>query len=540
MAKLDEKALDELIKEVLNERTYIKVGDLKKKVKRDGKETTVPDDDTWRKLVGAQSTSKAPSFNQLDALRKLDGSQNALEPEDFDDGAALPPDKPARKAVEKFANDDAYLTTITDLGKAIRTKARKELAAASGRQVASAADTDDIKGAGDVDITNVAAANRIGAATRQDIVGFDLRNAESGIGNFPQALINVYEAMFGNEKTLIGRINRLTEFSQKILTGSKSEAAAKAEFAAGGFKSFVTNVMAMDHINSIAKSLDNDTGAYMFESFLALIAGGKVTGKDKTAAGQMGAADFSIAGTDGKAVRGSAKYYNQLSGIEQSSKGFDDGDNKAVHYIVGLKKDVVDAAGPSESGISDPLKLKSVDLYYIIIHYVGEDSENRKVFVVRDPDLKELGLEVVSGEGAVKLNKTAYYVDSTKIGTLVLAENDSKKYREMVQATADNVSKEFSTAMEKVKETFSKNQDFKDSTSDYVADGGVNKGNKMITNLNELLSGVQSMIDALKVFGSDYEAPTDKIKAPAPANPVSEAKLAQLDKLILEVLKNNH
>jgi hypothetical protein len=38
--------------------------------------------------------------------------------------------------------------------------------------------------------------------------------------------------------------------------------------------------------------MDNDTGAYMFESFLALIAGGKVTGKDKTAAGTDGSRRF--------------------------------------------------------------------------------------------------------------------------------------------------------------------------------------------------------------------------------------------------------
>ena len=57
----------------------------------------------------------------------------------------------------------------------------------------------------------------------------------------------------------------------------------------------------------------------------------------------------------------------------------------------------------------------------------------------------------------------------------------------------------------------------------------------MINNLNEMLSGVQSMIDALKVFGADYTAPSEKIATPTTA---AESKFASLDQLISETMRD--
>ena len=135
------------------------------------------------------------------------------------------------------------------------------------------------EGAADIDI--LATMDPITDATREAIVGFDLRNAQSDAGSFPPALRGVYEPLFKNEKTLIGRLRSMTEFTQNILAASKDPTKAQQIFGSSGFNEFALNVMAMDYVNSIAKGLDSASGAYAFESFLALISGGKVAGKEK-------------------------------------------------------------------------------------------------------------------------------------------------------------------------------------------------------------------------------------------------------------------
>jgi len=517
--KLDEKAIDKLIEQVLNEKTYVP-------------KTRVADQ-AWRnRLKFKNTTQSGVSKSDFDAIRGLD-RDDAFTTADVEAASKITdPDNSSYKTVRAFANPDNYKDgkggQHSPLG-----QARAALSGEAGEKVADGAA--EVGGAETVNISDP--DGNITAATREAIFGFDLRNAQSSEGSFPPALINVYQTLFKGESTLIGRLKSMTEFSQNILKMSKGKDGPKAALEGMGFKNFILNVMGMDYINSIAKGLDDGSGAYAFESFLALISGGKVAGKEKTSAGQMGAADFTIAGTGAKAVRGSAKYFNKYTGISQSSKGFDLKENSVLHYIIGLKKEVVNSNAPDLDGVSDPLRLKSIDLYYVIIQYAGiEPEKNRKIFIIRDPDGERIGLEVVEDEGSVMINKGPYYTDSTKVGTLILAESDTRRYKELIQSSANNISAEFGAAMEKVKETFSKNQSFKDSTSDYVSDGGLEKGNQMVTNLNLLLGGVQEMIGALKVFGDEYQAPTEKVAAPSVA---AESKLSDLDKLILEVLKNN-
>jgi len=513
MDKLDKAKLDELISEILQEKQYVpktKVGDKQ-----------------WRDRTGFKNSAQSKvSKADFDSIRSLSGD-GSFETSDLQAAAKVTdPNDSDYKTVRKFADPGNYKEkTKFSPQKAAKAAVDSE---AAEQMAAKAAEPE---GAADIDI--LATMDPITDATREAIVGFDLRNAQSDAGSFPPALRGVYEPLFKNEKTLIGRLRSMTEFTQNILAASKDPTKAQQIFGSSGFNEFALNVMAMDYVNSIAKGLDSASGAYAFESFLALISGGKVAGKEKTAAGQMGAADFTIGGTGGSAAKGSAKYYSDYSRIGQSSKGFDLGDNSVMHYIIGLKKDSTSAPAPDEGGTADPMKLQSIDLYYIIIQYVGNDPEKGNgVFVIRSPDKNRIGLEIAEGKGEIKINKKNYYTDQTKVGTLVLAQSSTKQYREMIQQAAGNISSNFGKAMEKVKETFDYNQTFKDSTSDYVADGGVTKGNAMITNLNSLLKGVNGMIDALKAFGGEYSAPTEKIKT-------SESKISDLDKLIMEVLQKN-
>ena len=276
----------------------------------------------------------------------------------------------------------------------------------------------------------------------------------------------------------------------------------------------------------------------MFETFLAALAGGKVEGKKKTAAGQMAATDFEFAGGE----QGSAKDYSSPDGIGQAVGGFEA--NVPMHYIVGIKNKEVSG---KESVI------KSVDIYYykIILVPIGrqpkvkvDDKLVSKLTNVRvyafDPDGAPLSPNekwTVSGE--LKLNKSFLYSNSTKLGTIEIlgASVDARKtFKDSMLEAVGRINKNFQEILGGLGAVATTADSVKEDTNKYAMDGVSHSGDKAIQSMKKLNNFFGDLFNKLADMG--YQK---TIQDPTKLDEKNEKKdLSALDKLIEQVILYNN
>ena len=146
--KLDEKAIDKLIEQVLNEKTYVP-------------KTMVKDKDWRDRLLFKRAQDSGVSKSDFDAIRGLDGA-GAFTTADVEAASKITdPDNSSYKTVRAFANPNSYKDrkggSHSPLG-----QARAALSGEAGKKVAD--DAAEVGGAETVDISdpdgNITAATR--------------------------------------------------------------------------------------------------------------------------------------------------------------------------------------------------------------------------------------------------------------------------------------------------------------------------------------------------------------------------------------------
>lgn len=306
-------------------------------------------------------------------------------------------------------------------------------------------------------------------------------------------------------------IKRLSDFSLAVLGPNKvTEAADEAKTnAVDKAKELLTNVMVMDYLITFTKEIDHGAGAYFFEAFLAFLSGGQAGGKAKGAAGGMGESDF----IKGDGSKGSAKYLQTGGSITQVAKSFFK--NDPVEYVVAYKVD------PSGAATSDPDKLYALNIHVFTVEKISEPDEKGMVlFNIGGTDKKVLQTE--------KLDLKPLITDTTKVGTLYLAKldkDDLKPYRENINKYADTLEEVSKQAFKKF-ETLSKQLNIAREKSKIYATGGKKTdGTAALTAMDAAKTGQDELINI-------FENP-ESIQS------TNESKLSDLDKLILEVLKEN-
>ena len=323
-------------------------------------------------------------------------------------------------------------------------------------------------------------------------------------------------AIFNNFRAanLTDTIKRLTDFSLAVLGPSElnEEVEEDPPSAINKAQKLLTDVMVMDYLITFAKEVDHGAGAYFFEAFLAFLAGGQAGGKAKGAAGGMGESDF-VKG-DGK--KGSAKYLAKGTKVDQAAKSFSM--NDSVEYIVAYK---VDSSGEK---VSDPDKLYALNISNFFVEKLEEfDASGQANFKISKPDGTEIEtLKINRNEKIVMTN----YVPNTVIGTLYLAkldENDLTPYRENVVKYADtleDVSKRAFVAFETLSKQLSV---AREKSKIYATGGNKNEGTAAITAMDAAKDGQESLIS---IFENTTSAETN------------ESKLQSLDQLIAETIRD--
>ena len=489
--KLTKEKLDFLIEQVLNEK--INVTDIEDQLKSAEKDLyDVPNSPEKRKVVKiAKNDNKEADVSVKDIV-------TALQDPDTEELSAI-------KFLDKGLNKtrSAYKQLQKD----------KQAAA---NDIAKGQDV-DLK-TGDSKITK--------KAIQDTIFNYDLRNAsmQDATPSLPSSLKNLFDALELQSATLFGRLEKLTEFSNNIIQAAKDDNSAKQTLSKLGPLKFIQFTMAMDYVTTIVKSMDAGSGAYMFETFLAALAGGNVTGKEQTSKGTMGGADFSF-GT-GVNARGSSKYLKSTSEARQAVSGFEK--QETVHYVIAEKVlDKGTAKGAKESSV-DIDQIVAFKLYYPVLQVVVP----KRVFQFRDTNKGLIGKPIIQDKGSITIPRENF------IGELKLVSANGEKFRDILKQSVDKVGGDIKKAFDKFQNAFDKINGAKESVGSYSTTGKQADGNKAIEDMLEYKKALASVFETLKSLGgkTDYEAPeqttVDKLKEN------KNKSLKDLDKLIEGVILN--
>ena len=258
--------------------------------------------------------------------------------------------------------------------------------------------------------------------SRQSLTDPTMVSAAAARGEILESKFAIFNSFLAGTTSMTERFRKITEFSQFVagegVSGFKEKYAKNAT-------DYITNVMILEEFNTIAKELDEGSGAYFFELFLAYLAGGKVGGKESGIAGGMGEVDFFTA--DGSA--GSAKFLQKGGEVTQNIASFKVG--RSVEYVVAWKKGAVEKrVAPAES---DPDKIYNMDIYVFNVERL-ENRGSKSVFRISSGD--GTSKDVLFGlTGKAKFHSNM----GSPVGNLVLISVDGKPFLQNLDDIAEEL-----------------------------------------------------------------------------------------------------
>ena len=368
----------------------------------------------------------------------------------------------------------------------------------------------------------------------------EIRTQAGTTGSFPKGQLAVVNRLFSKFDTIEGRLKEITRISTKYYNASNSAASLdesestdaiaelKQEFSLEPSK-ILNEIMILDIFNTLVKDTDSGSGAYTFEYFLALVTGGTVAGKMKTAGGKMGAADF-IMGSE----LGSAKFFKDDTGhnIKQAISGFTDlydGTNPVkIRYSIGLKKQGMTQIGKRRLGSADPNKIIAVEVYAPVVSYHGQDGFkiNGESTKVKD------GSVLIPTEGL------------ESAGVMYICRTRTETFRQMLDDVMVNISDQATVLLDAFKLYFDSLRSANQNAKTYIANGDVEDGNKVhdsLTTAEEQFSKVKLALKDEDRFKQKRQSYYQRQMASG-ADFVEENKkneinsLKALDKLIEQVI----
>ena len=341
---------------------------------------------------------------------------------------------------------------------------------------------------------------------------FSTRRGESSkaVAPFPPEQLAIIQRAMGSSSSIYSRIKKISsiskEFFQAATKGSNASLRKKPT------SEILNNIMLLDILNYIVKDTDAGAAAYLFEYFLALLFEGKVTGKETTDAGKMGAVDF-VAG-DG--TLGSAKYYSSPSNIEQATGGFTD---KPVKYVIAIKKEDTSETGKyetSKGGKADPARIVALDIYYFSVQKKGKNFYSKNYKLKKKMD-----------KGSEKISLSPLISPESHAGTIFLASVATSNFISMIDDAVSNTEQAVKEAYQAMKEMFSELQSVKESTKLYISTGNAEKGNQAYGSLKKTEDSFTKITTTL----SSPEDYGDSAK-------IQEIKSQDIDNLIAEAIRD--
>tara|TARA_B100000900_G_scaffold95154_1_gene78270 strand:- start:394 stop:1812 length:1419 start_codon:yes stop_codon:yes gene_type:complete len=449
--KLTEKVLNDFIAQVLNERSY-------------------SIDDMY-----SPAKNRLSPRTTFDTLRRLTDPEQELTDEDFE-----------------------YLKNNVD---AVNTDIRKRLVTIQRSDDASP----ELKAKVEDVFDAVQAALDTKVKSRQTLTQPQIRSASGEVGSFPDELSTIIPAAVGTGDFL-SKMKKTSEISDVYFKAAGGDKSAIKQIKNKDNREFLAEVMLLEYFAEMASSFDSGAGAYLFEYFLAMISGGRVTGKETGPGGGMGAVDFRTANGQG----GSAKYYSKSGGIGQAKSGFNF--NDPVDYVIAIKKQGSEQIAKASRGTSDPARMMAADIYYFRVNRVDENKFQVSALTQGGAVSKKYSTEIVK-TSEIELSK--YVNSSSLLGTIFIAETPTKTFREMIYKSIESDGNQIKQMVTQLVEAFFTSLDQAGaSAKEYAVSGDPDKGSNTMTALNMADNSFASLKSSLEATDNVDDQQVAEIKKP--------------------------
>ena len=365
--------------------------------------------------------------------------------------------------------------------------------------------------------------------SRQTITQPQFRTAGGEVSDFPDELKPILDRLFVGKTGIKPRIQELSKISKLYFDYAADPKKNQTQLTNKSNQDFLSEIMLMEYFAEMVNSFDIGAGQYMLEYLLALLVGGRVTGKDTTDAGKMGAIDF-----DWQGGAGSAKYFaNRSAGIKQSAAGFPKG--KRVTYVIALRRGSEEQiTKPNQTGGTDPSKAIAVDVYSFYVKRISDDGVT-PVFEVKATTQSTNLLQPnhISGGDLVLRD---YIGSDTNVGTLYLASVRTQTFREMVYKSVSNSAQATKKAMlEEMEKFFVQLDAASSSCKQFAATGDLDKGTNTLTAIDMADAAFGNFANKM-VGASVIDDGTNRTLTTPPVQENKQKKFQALDKMIEELM----
>jgi len=331
-----------------------------------------------------------------------------------------------------------------------------------------------------------------------DLFNLEMANITGEEGRFPADIQNTAQILFKG-MNLYQRIKKISEISLKFAKKPKK----KESMNVGDVQNDFAELVFLDYLNTMVKNFDERAGAYMFEHFLAMIAGGKVVGA-RAAIDDDTVTDFEI-GVGGSVQKGSSKYYGTNDGVGQALSGFIDDNRRAIktqsgepmvfHYIVALKnKKDYRTVGP---------RIISLDVHYFLViatDGVGNDLRVRTFapdapgVVLTDKNYNK------DTDKKVKFNSMKNYGENTKVGTVHFVTAKEDDYKQKIIGNLGKINNSLQRVTSLSSKVATSSKDMNRSLREFTM-GDKEKGDESVGQFKETLDSLRSLYDTLHNIG---------------------------------------
>lgn len=342
---------------------------------------------------------------------------------------------------------------------------------------------------------------------RQTISQPQIRTVSAEEGRYTGEIEPLLDKIFaGKNPRIEARMKKVSQISKLFFKAAGGDKRAIKTLKDMEPTLFLSYVMLMDYFAEVSKSFDSGSGAYLFEWFLAMLAGGQVTGKETGPGGGMGAVDFKW-----KGGKGSAKYYATKSDIKQAATGFKKGES--VYYIVALKKQDIMQKGETSRGTSDPSKITLVDIYAPTIKKIDDTTfeiDGKRIRLRKPTDKVPIGNNM-----------------GDLVATVYVAQVPTKSFRDMAYSAVSNELTSMKQLLLSTFEGFFKQLEIADNSCRKYSISGE------ISDANATFSAIDNSRD-------QFEELVPKVNDELEMRENKNNSIKELDKLIKEVILNKN
>jgi len=392
-------------------------------------------DDFLKDLSVRKTVAVTPLRNKVVPIQKLDNPPNKYTASDVAKAITSPANTPRGKKIKKAAATIAAKTTNDafqqDISGLINVAEIPKVFDLGGTEPERNKKTGELPTS--IDIESFSFPRPLG----------DL--STSGEGKFLGSQNELIRSVF-TEPTLSKRLEKIDQISTDLSQPPE-------ELANMDPRTLLQFTMVADLFDLFLNQIDQRAGGYLFETFLANLAGGKVSG------GSNGIADFETNGNPPQ--KGSAKLYKSWSNMTQSHGDGETGWKKigeSIHYVIGIhdaKKQV--------------LKRTEIKLYYVVFTLQSINTDKSKVIAFSNADgVVKNKVEFEEGspmEMSTFSNKDDYYIGKFDLGKA------GEGYRERLTAMIDDTDAkgDGKVALSAMKKFFTHLYNAEENTKKYTA-----------------------------------------------------------------------